>query len=395
MKQKHFRLFVSLIILALIITACGPSAPPPGPATTEQAQAPAQTTPQIVKETVIVTVPVEGPAATPQVQIQVAQAPGFGDTLKAVQGRGNLICGVNGQLPGFSFLDPDGNYSGFDADYCRALAAAIFGDATKVEFRPVTTSERFTALQTGEIDVLVRNTTWTLGRDTELGLNFTVTTFYDGQGIMVPKDSGITTLQDLEGGTICVQKGTTTELNLADVMATNGVNYTPAVFDDVNATYTAYAEGRCDAVTSDKSQLNSVAKGLLPTPEDHVIMDLTLSKEPLGPAVRHGDDQWFDIVKWVIYATIGGEEYGVSSANVDDMRANSANPEVKRLLGVEGDMGLKLGLTNDWAYNVIKLVGNYAEIYDRSLGEGTATYIPRGLNSLYTNGGVLYSPPFR
>jgi general L-amino acid transport system substrate-binding protein len=265
-----------------------------------------------------------------------------------------------------------------------------------VEFRPLTTQERFTALQTSEIDVLMRNTTWTLSRDSaELGLNFAVTTFYDGQGIMVPVDSGIAALSDLEGGTICVQKGTTTELNLADVMAANGVGYTLAAFDDINATYGAYAEGRCDAVTSDKSQLSSVAKGLLPEPDQHVIMDVTLSKEPLGPAVRQGDDQWFDIVKWVIYATIAGEEYGVDSTNVDDMLANSTNPEVRRLLGAEGELGAKLGLGNDWAYNVIKLVGNYAEIYNRSLGEGTPTFIPRGLNSQYRDGGSLYSPPFR
>jgi general L-amino acid transport system substrate-binding protein len=212
---------------------------------------------------------------------------------------------------------------------------------------------------------------------------------------MVPTASGIATLTDLEGGTICVQKGTTTELNLADVMATNGVSYTPAVFDDVNATYGAYAEGRCDAVTSDKSQLSSVAKGLLPNPDEHVIMDLTLSKEPLGPVVRHGDDQWFDIVRWTIFATFAAEDYEVSSANVDDVRGSTEDPEIKRLLGLEADLGLKLGLTNDWAYNVIKLVGNYAEIYERNLGEGTPTYIPRGYNSLWDAGGLLYSPPFR
>jgi general L-amino acid transport system substrate-binding protein len=325
----------------------------------------------------------------------MAQAPGFGETLQAIQERGRLICGVNGQLPGFSFLNPDGTYSGFDADFCRALAAAIFGDASKVEFRPTTTQERFTVLQTGEIDVLMRNTTWTEVRDTELGLNFTATTFYDGQGIMVPADSGITTLQDLAGGTICVQKGTTTELNLADVMATNGIEYTPAVFDDVNATYGAYAEGRCDAATSDKSQLSSVAKALMPDPDNHVIMDLTLSKEPLGPAVRHGDDQWFDIVRWTVFATVAAEEYGITSANAEEMLGSTENPEFRRFLGVEGDLGLKLGLTNDWAYNVVKLVGNYGEIYERNLGEGTPTYIPRGLNSLYTDGGVLYAPPFR
>ncbi|MDI6696950.1 MAG: amino acid ABC transporter substrate-binding protein [Anaerolineales bacterium] len=397
MSRKLLTLFILFIIPALVIAGCRPSTPATSPAGGAPAQ-PVVETVEVVRTVVVtveVPVPGEAPAATPQVKIEVAQAPGFGDTLKAVQARGNVICGVNGQLPGFSFLDPQGNFSGFDADFCRALAAAIFGDPSKVEFRATTTQERFTVLQTGEIDVLMRNTTWTLVRDTELGLNFTATTFYDGQGIMVPKDSGIASLQDLEGGTICVQKGTTTELNLADVMATEGISYTPAVFDDVNATYGAYAEGRCDAVTSDKSQLSSVAKGLLPDPDNHVILDVTLSKEPLGPVVRHGDDQWLDIVKWTIFATFAAEEYGISSANVDEIRSSTENPELKRLLGVEGDLGAKLGLSNDFAYNIIKLVGNYSEIYDRSLGENTPTFIPRGLNSLYTNGGLLYSPPFR
>lgn len=392
MSRKVYLVIALLAMISLLITACSSGAPAPSAGGATPVPQKVVETVEVIK-TVVVTV--EAPAGTPQVKIQVAQAPGFGDTLKAVQARGKLICGVNGQLPGFSFLDPSGNFSGFDVDFCRAIAAAVFGDATKVEFRPTTTQERFTVLQTGEIDVLSRNTTWSLVRDTELGLNFTAVTFYDGQGIMVPKDSGITTLKDLEGGTICVQKGTTTELNLADVMATEGVNYTPAVFDDVNATYGAYAEGRCDAVTSDKSQLNSVAKGLLTDPDQHVIMDVTLSKEPLGPVVRHGDDQWFDIVKWTIFATFAAEQYGMSSANVDEVRSTTTNPEFKRLLGLEADLGLKLGLTNEWAYNVIKQVGNYAEIYERSLGEGTPTYIPRGLNNLYLNGGVLYAPPFR
>ena len=391
MSRKLFAILSVLVILSLVVAACTTSQ-----ATNPPAEAGPVQTVEVIKTVVVtVVVPGEAPPATPQVKIEVAQAPGFGETLTAVQGRGKLICGVNGQLPGFSFLDPEGNFSGFDADFCRALAAAVLGDATKVEFRPTTTQERFTVLQTGEIDALMRNSTWTLTRDTELGLNFAGVTFYDGQGIMVPVDSGIESLADLEGGTICVQKGTTTELNLADVMSTEGISYTPAVFEDVNATYGAYAEQRCDAVTSDKSQLSSVAKGLLPDPENHVIMDVTLSKEPLGPVVRHGDDQWFDIAKWVIYATLAAEEYGITSANVDDLKSTSENPEIKRLLGVEGDMGLKLGLTNDWAYNVIKQVGNYAEIYARNLGEETPTYIPRGLNSLYTDGGILYSPPVR
>ncbi len=371
--RRFFPFLAALAALSLLAAACAPAGGEP----------------------VIQTVVVTAPAGTPQIKIEVAQAPGFGETLTAVQGRGQLICGVNGQLPGFSFLDPSGAYAGFDVDFCRALAAAIFGDDTKVEYHNQTTTDRLPALQTAEIDVLIRNTTWTFTRDTDNALNFTVTTFYDGQGIMVPADSGFTTLKDLEGGTICVQKGTTTELNLADAMALNGVTYTPQVFEDVNQTYGAYAEGRCDAVTSDKSQLSSAAKAVLADPTAHVIMDVTLSKEPLGPVVRQGDDQWFDIVKWTVFATIAAEEYGVDSTNVDDQRATATNPEIKRLLGVEGDLGLKLGLTNDWAYNIIKLVGNYREIYERALGEGTPTYIPRGLNSLYTDGGILYSPPFR
>ncbi|MBO9369145.1 MAG: amino acid ABC transporter substrate-binding protein [Chloroflexi bacterium] len=377
--SKLVRIFGLLVALSLVLTACAQQPTP---------------TPQKVVETVVVTVEVPVTAA-PATPAPTPAPSGFGETLKAIKARGKLVCGVNGQLPGFSFVDPQGNWSGFDADFCRVLAAAIFGDATKVEFRPLTTQERFTALQTGEVDVLIRNTTWTLVRDTDLGLNFTVTTFYDGQGIMVRKDSGITKLEDLNGATICVQKGTTTELNLADAFSTAGLNYTPATFEDINQTYGAYAEGRCDAVTSDKSQLSSVARGALPDPENHVILDVTLSKEPLGPVVRHGDDQWFDIVRWAVFATFFAEEKNITSANVDQVKASTTNPEIKRFLGLEGDLGTKLGLSNDWAYNIVKQVGNYAEIYDRNLGPNTKTYIPRGLNSLYTNGGLLYSPPFR
>ncbi|MFN3742282.1 MAG: amino acid ABC transporter substrate-binding protein [Anaerolineales bacterium] len=377
--RKLAQLFGLLLTLSIVLAACGAQQP---------------VTPQKVVETVVVTVevPVTAAPATPAPPSAPA---GFGETLKAVQARGKLVCGVNGQLPGFSFIDPQGNWSGFDADFCRVLAAAIFGDATKVEFRPLTTQERFTALQTGEVDVLIRNTTWTLVRDTDLGLNFTVTTFYDGQGIMVRKDSGFTKLEDLNGATVCVQKGTTTELNLADAFSTAGLEYTPATFEDINQTYGTYAEGRCDAVTSDKSQLSSVAKGALPDPENHVIMDVTLSKEPLGPVVRHGDDQWFDIVRWAVFATFFAEEKGITAANVDEIKATTNNPEIKRFLGLEGDLGTKLGLSNDWAYNIIKQVGNYGEIYDRNLGPNTKTYIPRGLNNLYTQGGLLYAPPFR
>ncbi len=343
-----------------------------------------------VVETVIVTV--EVPAPTAEAAPPVAAASGL--TLSTVMERGTLICGGNEALPGFGSLADDGSFSGFDIDFCHALAAAIFGDASKIEIRPLSAQERFTALQTGEIDVLIRNTTWTLARDTELGANFTATTFYDGQGMMVRKDSGITALDELGGATICVQTGTTTELNLADVFASRGIDYTPLVFDDADLTAGAYDEGRCDAFTTDISGLVS-RRTTMADPSAHVILEEVMSKEPLGPVVRHGDDQWYDIVQWVVFATFTAEEYGITSANVDDIKASATDPVILRLLGVEGDMGLKLGLTNDWAYNVIKLVGNYGEIYNKNLGPDTVTAIPRGVNSPWTEGGLLYAPPIR
>lgn len=373
MSRKLWLIGSIVLVFALILSACSTPAP---------TSAPSQPTAAVAQ-------PTQAPAAQP--------APsGYGETLKTVKARGELICGVNGQVPGFSYVDPQGNFSGFDVDFCRALSAAIFGTPDKVQYRQTTTGDRFTALQTGEIDVLIRNTTWTLTRDTENSGNFVPTTFYDGQGIMVTTASGITDLKGLEGGTVCVQTGTTTELNLADQMSANGVNYTPTTFQDADGTYGAYAEGRCDAVTSDKSQLVA-RRTVLADPSAHVILDVTLSKEPLGPMVRHGDDNWFDIVKWTVFATFAAEEYGVDSQNADQMLAESTNPEIQRLLGkeAEGAMGPKLGLSADWAFNVIKSVGNYAEIYNRNLGPDTPTFIPRGLNTLYTEGGLLYSPPFR
>ncbi|RME81953.1 MAG: amino acid ABC transporter substrate-binding protein [Caldilineae bacterium] len=315
-------------------------------------------------------------------------------TLDVVKERGKLICGVNNALPGFGFIQPDGSFAGFDIDFCRALSAAIFGDPDKVEYRPLTAKERFTALSAGEIDVLIRNTTWTLTRDTELAGNFVATTFYDGQGIQVPVDSGIETLQDLEGASICVQTGTTTELNLADQMAAAGVNYTPIVFETADDTTNAYLSGRCDAWTTDKSGLVS-RQSIFDDPSAHKILDVTLSKEPLGPMVRHGDDQWFDIVQWVVFATFTGEEMGVTSQNVDDVKATTQDPNVKKLLGLEGEMGQKLGLSDDWAYNIIKYVGNYEEIYNRHLGPDTVFNLPRGLNKSWVDGGLLYAPPIR
>lgn len=375
--RKTFTVFTTLVVFALALAACGGAPAPTGTSAPEQIT---------VKETVIVEVTSSAPV--------VVAPTGFGVTLQTVQERGNLICGVNSQVPGFGYVDANGAFSGFDVDYCRAVAAAIFGDPTKVEYRPVTAAERFTALQSGEIDILSRNTTWSLVRDTELAGNFVHTTFYDGQGMMVPADSGLTSLEDLDGGTICVQTGTTTELNLADVMASLNVTYEPAVFEDADSTFAAYSEGRCDAVTTDKSGLVA-RRAVLADPTAHTILDVTMSKEPLGPMVRHGDDQWFDIAQWTVFTLIAAEEYDITSANVDDVRTNSKNPEVNRLLGLEGDLGLKLGLTNDFAYNIIKNVGNYEEVYNRNLGPDTPTSIPRGLNSLYTDGGVLYAPPFR
>lgn len=384
MSRKLSVLITVLVLLSVLASACNTAATPNPTSSEGQSNQPVQT--------VIVTV--EVPAEAPAGQGPSTVPSGYGETLKTVQDRGKIICGVNSQVPGFGYVDSAGNFSGFDVDYCRALATAIFADPTKVEYRPVTASERFTALQSGEIDVLSRNTTWTLSRDTELNGNFTHTTFYDGQGMMVPKDSGITKLEDLNGATICVQTGTTTELNLADVMAARNIQYTPAVYEDADGTFNAYSQGRCDAVTTDKSGLVA-RRAVLPDPANHVILDETMSKEPLGPMVRHGDDQWFDIAQWTVYTLIAAEEYDINSQNVDDVKANTNSPEVKRILGVEGDMGTKLGVSNDFAYNIIKQVGNYAEVYDRNLGPDTPTYIPRGLNNLYTNGGIMYAPPFR
>jgi general L-amino acid transport system substrate-binding protein len=382
-----------LIAIPLLLAACGQQAAQPGQ--------PVEVT-RIVEVTRVVEVtPVGGsapaqPAATPAPAPAPAAPAGFGETLKAIQARGKLICGVNSQVPGFGFVDSAGAFSGFDVDYCKALAAAIFNDVSKIEYRPLTAEQRFAALQSGEIDVLIRNTTWTLTRDTDNGGNFVATTFYDGQGIMVPKASNVTKLEDLNGATICVQKGTTTELNLADQMAARNLPYTPAVFEDANSTFAAYAEERCDAVTTDKSGLVS-RRSVLPNPDDHVILDVTLSKEPLGPMVRQGDDQWFDIVQWTVFVTFAAEEFGITSQNVDRVKETDTRPEARRLLGADPnvDLGAKLGLSKDWAANIIKAVGNYAEIYDRNLGPNTKTAIPRGINNLYTQGGLLYAPPFR
>ncbi len=322
-----------------------------------------------------------------------ATAPAKSSMLEKVKERGKVVVGVNGKLPGFGYVDSNGKYTGFDVDFARALAAAIFNDPNAVEFRPLSAQERFTALQTGEIDVLIRNTTWTLSRDTQLGANFAPITFYDGQGIMVRKDSGINSLKDLEGARIGVETGTTTELNLADQLRKLNINYKPVVFDDANAMIAAYEKGSLDAWTTDKSGLVS-RLSTLSDPSKHKILKETLSKEPLGPVVLHGDDQWFDIVKWTTFATIEAEELGITQKNIDTFMS-SKDPVVRRFLGLDGDLGEQLGLTKDFAVRITKSVGNYGEIFDRYLGHGTIFNLDRGLNNLWTNGGLLYSPPFR
>jgi len=334
----------------------------------------------------------------PQPATQAVTATGVltaaGQTLATVKKRGVLKCVGNANLVGFGYLDPDsGEFTGFDVDFCKAIAAAVLGDATKIEILPADATQRFPLLQSGEGDVLIRNTTWTISRDTTLGFNFTPVTFYDGQGMMVRADSGIESLEDLEGATICVQQGTTTERNLADVMRALGVTYEPVVFQDAPDTRTAYDEGRCDGFTTDKSGLLA-EQTQMENPDDHIILDETMSKEPLGPAVRHGDDQWFDIVKWVTFGTYAAEEYGITSKNVEEMAETSEDPVIRNLLGAEGDLGAGLGLDNDFMVNVIKQVGNYGEIYDRHLGPD-ALNVPRGYNAQYTDGGLLYAPPFR
>ncbi|MBW8055722.1 MAG: amino acid ABC transporter substrate-binding protein [Nitrospira sp.] len=318
-------------------------------------------------------------------------------TLEIVKKRGHLRCQVGPPSPGFYNLDAEGNWYGSDVDTCRALAAAIFADANAVQFQSVSTQARFTAMANGESDVLSRTTTWTLFRDTQLGLDFTAINFYDGQGFMVPKDSGITSAMDLKGASVCVLTGTTTELNLADFSRNNSLDIQPITFEDGNVRNDTYLQGGCDALTNDKSGLAS-NKAAFPNPGDHIILPETISKEPLGPVVRQNDSQWMDIVKWTVFAMVAAEELGLNSANVDEAKANMGNASVNRLLGTEGNLGEGLGLPADWAYQIVKQVGNYDEMYERSMGDG-----PRAIgigragsqNDLWTRGGLQYSPPFR
>ena len=305
--------------------------------------------------------------------------------------RGNLICGVNGQLPGFSFVDENGEYSGMDVDICRAVAAALFDDPSKVEYRDLSAQERFTAVQAGEVDILSRNTTWTVSRDTSIGMEFAPTTFYDGQGLMATNASEVQALEDLEGKSVCILSGTTNEQNLADRMRKLGVSYQPVVFEDTDAVYAAYEQGRCEAVTSDRSQLVA-RRAVLANPEEHEVLDLVMSKEPLAPLVANGDSKWFDAVKWITYSLIQAEEFDINSQNIADF-AETEDPQIARFLGQEGNLGQDMGLPNDFAARVVENVGNYEEIYERNIG--TPFELERGQNKLWSEGGLLYSPPFR
>jgi general L-amino acid transport system substrate-binding protein len=314
-------------------------------------------------------------------------------TLKAIQDRGTLSCGVSQGLPGFSSPDDKGNWTGLDVDICRAISAAIFNDPNKIKFVPLSAKDRFTALQSGEIDVLSRNTTWTVSRDTSLGANFTGVTYYDGQGFLVKKSLKVKSALELNSASVCVQTGTTTEQNLADYFKGNNMKYEVIAFAGADETVKAYESGRCDVFTTDVSQLYA-QRLKLANPGDHEVLPEVISKEPLGPMVRHGDDQWFDIVKWTLFAMLNAEEAGVTQKNVEEM-AKSDKPDLKRMLGGEGNLGEQLGLTKDWVIRIVKHVGNYGETFDRNVGAGSKLAIARGLNNLWNKGGIQYAPPIR
>ncbi len=322
--------------------------------------------------------------------VAFAQAP---KTLDAVKARGTLSCGVGTGLAGFGQPDDKGAWTGLDVDYCRAIAAAIFNDPLKVTFKPLSAKERFTALQSGEVDVLARNSTWTISRDSSLGLSFVATNFYDGQGFMVKKSLGVKSAKELKGASVCVQTGTTTELNLADFFRTNKIDYKPVVFEKNDEVVAAYDANRCDAFTTDSSGLYA-ERLRMKNPDENIVLPEIISKEPLAPAVRQGDSQWFTLVKWVHYAMLNAEELGVTQKNVDEMAA-STNPDIKRMLGKEGDFGKALGLENDWVVKIVKAVGNYGESYERNVGSGSRLKIERGLNKQWNQGGLQYAPPIR
>lgn len=317
-----------------------------------------------------------------------------GATLDAVKKKGFVQCGISDGLPGFSYAGAGGKYAGLDVDVCRAVAAAVFGDAEKVRYSPLTAKERFTALQSGEIDILSRNTTWTSSRDAGMGMNFTGVTYYDGVGFLVNKKLGVSSAKELDGATICIQAGTTTELNVSDYFRANGMKYTPITYDRSDESAKSLEAGRCDVLTSDQSQLYA-QRIKLANPDDYVVLPEVISKEPLGPAVRRGDDEWFAIAKWSLFAMIGAEELGITSANVEDMAKNAKNPDVARMLGAEGNFGNDLKLPKDWAVQIVKQVGNYGEVFERNVGMGSALKIKRGLNAQWNKGGILYAPPVR
>ena len=317
-----------------------------------------------------------------------------GATLDAVKEKGFVQCGISDGLPGFSYADKKGNYLGLDVDVCRAVAAALFGDASKVKYSPLTAKERFTALQSGEIDILSRNTTWTSSRDSGMGLNFTGVNYYDGQGLLVNKKLGVTSAKELDGATICILAGTTTELNLSDYFRANGLKYTPITYDAIDESTKSMEAGRCDVLTSDQSALYA-QRLKLAAPQDYMVLPEVISKEPLGPAVRQGDDDWFNIVRWSLFAMVNAEELGITSKNVEEMAKTTKNPDVARLLGAEGEFGKDLQLPKDWAVRIVKQVGNYGESFERNVGAGSELKIERGLNALWNKGGLQYAPPVR
>ncbi len=330
------------------------------------------------------------------VSATVAVAPAHaGKTVDAIKARGSIVCGVNTGLAGFSAADSQGNWTGLDVDTCRAIAAALLGDGNKVKWVPLTAQQRFTALQSGEVDILARNTTWTLTRDASLGLSFTGVTYYDGQGFMVPVKTKVKSAKQLKGATVCVQSGTTTEKNLTDFSRANNLDMKPVVFEKQEAATGAYFSGRCIAFTTDASGLASVRNQEAKDPKEHVILPELISKEPLGPVVRRGDDEWFAIAKWVIYGLVEAEEYGITQANVEKLAKESKDPVVMRIVGSSEDTGKLLGLDKDWMVRAIKTTGNYGEIFERNVGPKTPIGLPRGVNELWSKGGIMYAPPVR
>jgi general L-amino acid transport system substrate-binding protein len=333
-------------------------------------------------------------AAVAVLGVVAATSAKAGPTLDAIKKNGFLTCGVSTGVAGFSLADSQGKYTGIDVDTCKAIAAAVLGDATKVKFQPLSAQQRFTALQSGEVDILARNTTWTLGREGSLGLEFAPTTFYDGQGFMVAKKLGVKSAKELSGATICVQPGTTTELNLADYFRANKLQLKPVVIEAQDQLEDAFFTGRCDVYTTDASGLASTRVTKATNPDDFIILPERISKEPLAPVVRKGDAEFFDIVRWSVYAMFEGEEKGISSKTVDDM-LKTEDPDLKRFLGVTPGNGKSLGIDEKWAYNILKQVGNYGEVFDRNVGSGSPLKLERGLNDLWTKGGLMYSPPAR